>query len=141
MVDVASYARRATFVLWCVMAPVAAWAQIVVPDVKRWSEKECSWMYQQVLPECRTQRPCSATPDFSMSTERGLTSLDAILTVRNRQQFDGICLRVCQENTSPRYAQFKTEFCSKIKGRFPAPRRKSFAPDLEGPRGRASEAR
>jgi hypothetical protein len=81
------------------MAPVAASAQIVVPDVKRWSEKESSWLYQHVLPECRTQRLCSATPDFSMSTERGLTSLDAILTVRNRQQFDGICLRVCQENT------------------------------------------
>jgi hypothetical protein len=117
MVDVANYATRTIFVLWCVMAPVAASAQIVVPDVKRWSEKECSWLHQQALPECRDQQPCSATPDFSMSTECGLTALGAIWTVRNREQFDGICLRVCQENTSPSFPQFKMEFCSKIKGR------------------------
>jgi hypothetical protein len=56
-------------------------------------------------------------PDFSMSTVRWLTALDAIWTVRNREQFNGICLRVCQENTSPSYAQFKKEFCAKIGGR------------------------
>jgi len=33
MVAVASYATRTIFVLWCVMAPVAASDQIVVPDV------------------------------------------------------------------------------------------------------------
>ena len=115
--DVASYATRAAFVLWLVMAPVPARAQIIVPDVKRWSEKECSWLYQQALSECRIQQHCSATPDFSMSTERRLTALAGIWTVRNREQFDGICLRVCQDNTSPSYTQFKLEFCSKIKGR------------------------
>lgn len=50
-----------------------------------------------------------------MSTVRGLYALDAVWTVRNSEQFQSICLRVCEENAGPNYSQFRKEFCFKVK--------------------------
>ena len=52
---------------------------------------------------------------FSMSTQRGLDSYDAFWTVRDLEEFEGICLRACKENVKPPYSKFKKEFCSKVK--------------------------
>jgi hypothetical protein len=105
----------------CIITPLAASAQIDVPAIKRWSEKECIWLHRQALDECKENgrgfegtKLCSQD-DFSMSTNRGLSAFDSFWTVRNREQFDAICLRVCEENAKPTYSQFRKEFCSKVR--------------------------
>lgn len=112
-------ARWVIVVFACTIIALAASAagQTDLPDVKRWSERECIWLYRQVLPECKDQHPCSETPDFSMSTSRGLEALEPVWTVRNGREFEGICIRVCTENAMPSYSQFKKDFCSTIRVR------------------------
>lgn len=39
-------ARGVIVVSTCIIAPFSASAQIVVPDVKRWSEEQCIWLHR-----------------------------------------------------------------------------------------------
>jgi hypothetical protein len=114
-------ARGVIVVFTCIITPLAASAQIVPDVIKRWSEEECIWLHRQALDECRAgaNNHCAheLLDAFSMSTNRGLSALDAFWTARNRQDFDAICLRVCKEDAKPTYSQFKKEFCSKVRRR------------------------
>jgi hypothetical protein len=88
--------------------------QIVVEDVTKWTEKECVWLYRQALVECQNQETCSRSPDFSMSTSRGLSSLENILTVRMQQEFYEICYQTCQAKKRISYSTFRNRFCEKV---------------------------
>ena len=50
-----------------------------------------------------------------MSTTRGFYALDAFWTVCDREEFEGICFKVCKDNAKPTYKQFGKEFCSKVR--------------------------
>jgi hypothetical protein len=85
-----------------IITPLAASAQIVEPDVKRWSEEQCIWLHREALDECKMtdpQQECSGklADQGSMSTIRRLNALDAFWTVRDREEFEGICFKVCKE--------------------------------------------
>jgi hypothetical protein len=101
-----------------IITPLSASAQIVEPDVKRWSEEQCIWLHREALDECKRtdpQQECSGklADQGSMSTIRRLNALDAFWTVRDREEFEGICFKVCKDNAKPTYRQFRKEFCSK----------------------------
>lgn len=92
-------------------------AQIVVPDVKKWTQQECRWMHRQVLGACRELEDCMKQDDMSMSTQRGLSALGNVLTVRNMENFRGICANVCASRSIPTYETFKAQFCDTVKSR------------------------
>jgi hypothetical protein len=99
-------------------ALMSASAQIVVPEVKRWTAAECRWLHSQALVHCRNHLPdCSNMDDLAMAIQRGLNALDNVLTARERQQFDAICYNVCMSKTLPSYQSFNADFCAKIKAR------------------------
>jgi len=78
-------ARGVIVVFTCIITPLAASAQIVEPDVKRWSEEQCIWLHR-TLDECKSgpvtdpQQECSGklreVEGGSMSTTRGFYALD-----------------------------------------------------------------
>ena len=78
-------ARGVIVVFTCIITPLAASAQIVEPDVKRWSEGQCIWLHR-TLDECKSgpvtdpQQECSGklreVEGGSMSTTRGFYALD-----------------------------------------------------------------
>lgn len=103
--------------LFSLLLPASVSAQIVVPDVERWTDKECRWLHRQVLDACKNLTDCTDTSDMSMSTQRGLYALENVFTVRNQQDFDKICLRVCETKQIPTYSAFNKEFCSTVKSR------------------------
>ncbi len=92
-------------------------AQRVVDDVARWTDQQCAWLHRQALAECQTQAVCSSLPekiDFSMSTSRGMTSLEDVLTVQSQKQFYEICNRTCMDKKRPSYAEFRKSFCDRV---------------------------
>jgi len=50
-------ARGVIVVSTCIIAPFSASAQIVVPDVKRWSEEQCIWLHRHALDACKKTDP------------------------------------------------------------------------------------
>jgi hypothetical protein len=99
------------------LAVVKAEAQIVEPDIKKWSVSQCQWLHGQVLKECMNLDGCNddgITEDLSMASQRGLIALEPVMTVRNRKEFNSICYRVCDKKSIPTYASFDKEFCSTI---------------------------
>lgn len=103
--------------LFSSLLPASVSAQIVVPDAERWTDKECRWLHRQALDACKNLTDCTDTSDMPMSTQRGLSALDNIFTVRNGQDFDGLCLKVCETKKIPTYSAFNKEFCATVKSR------------------------
>lgn len=103
--------------LFSLALPESISAQIVVPDVEKWTDKECRWLHRQALEECKKLTDCTDASDMSMSTQRGLSALENIFTVRDRQNFDGICFRVCNIKKIPSYSVFNAEFCTTVRSR------------------------
>src|SRR5215813_9620168 len=86
-------ARGGIVVSTWIITPLAASAQIVVPDVKRWSEEQCVWLHRHALEACKRtdpQQECSGkmAEETSMAINRGLSALDAFWRVRDREEFE-----------------------------------------------------
>jgi hypothetical protein len=94
-----------------------ATAQRVVDDAKKFTEKDCRWIYSQFLDECIASPPCTSDPnnrDFSMSTQRGMSSLETVLTVRIAGEINALCERTCKSKSKPVYSTWHAAICKPL---------------------------
>lgn len=107
-------------------------AQPVAPEVKSIEERDCGrncddppksfksqhcrWIYEQFLDECLGLKKCtpinSTTEEFSMSTVRGMSALETVITVRVHDQIYQACFQTCAVKRKPSYKSFRRMICS-----------------------------
>jgi hypothetical protein len=98
-------------------AAPGAMAQKVVEDATTFTEENCRWLHRQFLGECIGFQACPrerAGMDLSMSTVRGLSSLETVLTVRAAQQIDVACLQACKTRTRMPYKEWRRRICQPL---------------------------
>jgi hypothetical protein len=95
-----------------IVIPTASFAQAIVhPDAKRFTQSDCQWLYRQLLDDCiAVSTTCPSNryewgDDFSMSTVRGMHSLETVLTVRVMEAIEYACKKACQTKKKPEYQQ------------------------------------
>lgn len=91
-------------------------AQKVVEDVKKFTERECQWLHRNFLDECLNRdnfasSKCSTSPDLSMSTNRGMSALEPVLTVRIAGQIHAICQKTCESQRKIGYKEWRSSIC------------------------------
>jgi hypothetical protein len=99
-----------------VLMPTAK-AQTVVEDAKRFTEADCRWLHTQFLGECMASAKCSHLReawDFSMSTQRGLTALETVITVRSMYAISSACERACVTKLKIAYSEWKQLICKPL---------------------------
>lgn len=94
------------------LSPIAV-AQNVVPDVKVFTGRECRWLYSRFLDECMEAQKCTEM-DFSMSTSRGMSSLETVLTVRSANEINYACNQVCVSKRKMDYNQWRKSICKPL---------------------------
>jgi hypothetical protein len=99
------------------MAAPGAMAQIVVEDATEFTDKDCRWLHRQFLGECSNSQRCPHTRDdinLSMSTVRGLSALETVLTVRAADQMDIACLQACKTKERMPYNEWRKRICEPL---------------------------
>lgn len=95
----------------------SAFAQRVIDDVNRFSSNECKWIYSQYLDECLNAIECPSNVEeieFSMSTQRGMYSMERAISVRAKNEIDQTCLSTCRSKSKPTYKTFESSICSAL---------------------------
>jgi hypothetical protein len=85
-----------------------------VPDVKKFTGKECKWLHSGFLSACMSSETCGHYPDeltYSMALQRGMDSLEKILTVAARSNIEVACERSCRSKEREDYADFQRSVC------------------------------
>lgn len=106
----------ASILIALLISPVAN-SQIVVPDAKKFTETDCRWLHSQFLGECVEAEKCTWRPeerDFSMSTQRGMSSLETVLTVRSAQTINQTCYEVCKAKKKVGYQEWRKLICKPL---------------------------
>lgn len=112
---IAIYLLAALSFSLCMSASVKA--QIVVDDVKSFTEKECRWLHSQFLGECLGAARCTAKReemDFSMSTQRGMYALETVLTIRAAEEIGTICEQTCKTRKRMGYTNWRASICKQL---------------------------
>jgi hypothetical protein len=105
-------------VLSLLFTVIALGGPIVVDEVETFSDRECQWLHSQFLGECMSSQKCERTygemDDFSMSTYRGMSSLETVITVRAMEQINSACQRVCLTKQRPAYGEWRKLVCDPL---------------------------
>jgi len=94
-----------------------AQGQIVVPYAKKFTNAECKWLHSQFLDACMASETCGPYPDqyaYSMSTQRGVNSLEKVLTPSARNRIEAACERSCGLKTVVDYTEWQRSICSPL---------------------------
>jgi hypothetical protein len=94
-----------------------ALAQRVVEDCKTFTEEQCDWLHSQVLKECETARQCPDDPrstELSMSSIRGLNSLETCMTARALNDVWDFCHAACLKKRRVGYPEFQKTICAPL---------------------------
>ena len=106
------------FLLGLALFATPAMAQRVVPDAETFSENDCRWLHTQYLGECVASQYCGEGlgDEFSMSTQRGMSALEPVMTVRAHDELNAICHEACETRKRMDYSQFKASICKPLLG-------------------------
>jgi TPR repeat protein len=97
-----------------VASNASALSQKVVYDATKFTERECRWLYSELLNACVESQKCGrgfGEMDLPMSTERGMSSLETVLTVRAMAEINKACERACLGKARPAYDSWRTSIC------------------------------
>lgn len=89
-------------------------AQIVVPTATRFTEKDCRWLHNEFLDACSRSKTCGPQPDelsYSMALQRGMSSLEAVITVAAMHEIEAACKQSCQSKHPMDYITLRRTAC------------------------------
>lgn len=96
-------------------------AQIVVPsrretatNAARFTEKDCRWLHKDFLAACIQSETCGPQPDelsYSMALQRGMSSLETVITVAAMHEIDAACKQSCKSKQPLDYTTLRRTVC------------------------------
>lgn len=91
-----------------------SFAQIVVPTATRFTEKDCRWLHKEFLDACSQSETCGQHPDelsYSMALQRGMSSLEAVITVAAMHEIEAACKQSCKSKHPINYTTLRRTAC------------------------------
>jgi hypothetical protein len=100
--------------LMLISSGVVSLAQIVVPNAKRFTERDCRWLHKDFLEACAQSETCSSHPDelsYSMALQRGMSALETVITVAAMHEIEAACKQSCKSKHSLDYSTLRRTVC------------------------------
>jgi hypothetical protein len=101
----------------CCLTTTLVRAQIVEPNVERFTAKECKWLHSGFLDACKSSEICGPYPDefaYPMVLQRGMSSLETVLTATARSRLEAACEGSCRSKSVVPYAHFRRAVCAPL---------------------------
>lgn len=96
------------------LSPGASLAQIVVPNATRFTERDCRCLHAGFLDACIASETCGLHPDelsYSMALQRGMSSLEPVITVVAMHEIEAACERSCKSKHPMDYPVLRRTIC------------------------------